>query len=157
MNQGYELRDHRQTWKFRSLKPIFFFEMNPERASIFLGYVYRVAARKLCSSKRDHLRMNVAPDRTIILGLQIVFDHRPLSSIGQKILMILQGLFRCLNRLCGMGWDWLDGWLSSPGRKQSKSTFAANKTSQEWGMLRPIITLSGEVTIDSWWLYKGIN
>ena len=35
------------------------------------------------------LRMNVAPDRTIILGLQIVLDHRSLSSIGQKILMIL--------------------------------------------------------------------
>ena len=33
--------------------------------------------------------MNVAPDRIIILGLQIVLDHRLLSSIGQKILMIL--------------------------------------------------------------------
>ena len=29
-------------------------------------------------SKQDHLRMNVAPDRTIILGLQIVLDHRSL-------------------------------------------------------------------------------
>ena len=26
--------------------------------------------------KRDHLRMNVAPDQTIILGLQIFLDHR---------------------------------------------------------------------------------
>ena len=41
--------------------------------------------------KQDHLRMNVAPDRTIILGLQIVLDHRSLSSIGRKILMILPG------------------------------------------------------------------
>ena len=33
--------------------------------------------------------MNAAPDQTIILGLQIFLDHRSLSSIGQKILMIL--------------------------------------------------------------------
>ena len=39
--------------------------------------------------KKDHLRTNVAPDQTIILGLQIFLDHRSLSSIGQKILMIL--------------------------------------------------------------------
>ena len=30
--------------------------------------------------QQDHLRMNVAPDRTIILGLQIVSDHKSLSS-----------------------------------------------------------------------------
>ena len=33
--------------------------------------------------------MNVAPDETIILGLQIFLDHRSLNSMGQKILMIL--------------------------------------------------------------------
>ena len=33
--------------------------------------------------------MNIAPDQTIILGLQIILDHRSLSSMGQKILMIL--------------------------------------------------------------------
>ena len=33
--------------------------------------------------KQDHLRMNVAQDQTIILGLQIFLDHRSLSSIGQ--------------------------------------------------------------------------
>ena len=33
--------------------------------------------------------MNVAPDQTIILGLQIFLDHRSLSLIGKKILMIL--------------------------------------------------------------------
>ena len=38
---------------------------------------------------RASLRMNVAPDQTIILGLLIFSDHRSLSSIGQKILMIL--------------------------------------------------------------------
>ena len=38
-------------------------------------------------SKHDHLRMNVAPDQTIVLGPQIVLDHRSLSSIDQKILM----------------------------------------------------------------------
>ena len=43
--------------------------------------------------KQDHLRMNVTPDRKIILGLQIVLDHRSLSSIGQKILMILPPTF----------------------------------------------------------------
>ena len=35
------------------------------------------------------LRMNVAPNQTIILGLQIFLDHRSLSSIDQKILMTL--------------------------------------------------------------------
>ena len=33
--------------------------------------------------------MNVAPDQTIIFGLQIFLDHRSLSSIGQTIVMIL--------------------------------------------------------------------
>ena len=37
--------------------------------------------------KQDHLRMNVAPDQTIILGRQIILDHRSLSSLDQKILM----------------------------------------------------------------------
>ena len=31
--------------------------------------------------------MNVAPDQTIVLGLQIFLDHRSLSSINQKVLM----------------------------------------------------------------------
>ena len=38
-------------------------------------------------AKQDHLRMNVALDRTIILGLQIFLDQRSLSSIDQEILM----------------------------------------------------------------------
>ena len=38
-------------------------------------------------NQQDHLRMNVVPDQTIILGLQIFLDHRSLSSIDQKILM----------------------------------------------------------------------
>ena len=37
--------------------------------------------------------MNVAPDQTIILGRQIFLDHQSLSSIGQKILMILHPPF----------------------------------------------------------------
>ena len=37
--------------------------------------------------------MNVAPDQTIILGLQIFLDHKSLSSIGQKILIkLISGL-----------------------------------------------------------------
>ena len=43
----------------------------------------------LDSKEQDHLRMNVAPDQTIIQGLQIFLDHRSSSSIGQKVLMIL--------------------------------------------------------------------
>ena len=35
-------------------------------------------------TEQDHLRMNVAPDQTIILVLQIFLDHRSLSSIDQK-------------------------------------------------------------------------
>ena len=49
--------------------------------------------------KQDHLRMNVAPDQTIILGLQIFLDHRSLSSIDQKILMDLDGLRIILDHL----------------------------------------------------------
>ena len=33
--------------------------------------------------------MNVAPDQTIILGLLIFLDNKSLSSISQKVLMIL--------------------------------------------------------------------
>ena len=40
-------------------------------------------------TKQDHIWMNVPPDQAIILGLQICLDHKSLSSIGQKILMIL--------------------------------------------------------------------
>ena len=40
--------------------------------------------------KQDHLRRNVAPDQAITLGLQIFLDHRSSSSLGQKVLMILQ-------------------------------------------------------------------
>ena len=48
--------------------------------------------------QQDHLRMNVAPDRIIILGLQIVSDHKSLSSkdladIGkshEKLLLFLE-------------------------------------------------------------------
>ena len=36
------------------------------------------------------LMMNVAPDQTIILGLQIFLDHRSLSSADQNILIIIQ-------------------------------------------------------------------
>ena len=50
--------------------------------------------------KQDQLRMHIAPDRTIILGLQIVLDHGSLSSIGQKILVIRHP----------HGRDW-DGWI----------------------------------------------
>ena len=42
---------------------------------------------KSLTIKQDYLRMNVAPDQTIILGLQTFLDHRSLSSIDQKILM----------------------------------------------------------------------
>ena len=37
------------------------------------------------SPKQDHLRMNVALDRTIMLGVQIVLDHRSLSSICWRL------------------------------------------------------------------------
>ena len=44
---------------------------------------------KSLTIEKYYLRMNVALDQTIILGLQICLDHISLSSIGQKILMIL--------------------------------------------------------------------
>ena len=69
--------------------------------------------------------MNVAPDRTIILGLQIVLDHRSLSSIGQKILMIL------IKEALWVGWDW-DGKMVIIGRRKSKSTFGDNACIRGW-------------------------
>ena len=39
--------------------------------------------------KQDHIRMNVAPDQIIILGVWIFLDHSSLSLIDQKILMSL--------------------------------------------------------------------
>ena len=75
-----------------------------------------------------HLRMNMAPDHTIILGLQIFVDHRSLSSIDQKILILFSGcshsitdmlytFFRCVQmfkdvfRLLQMFLDFL--WMFS--------------------------------------------
>ena len=39
--------------------------------------------------KQDHLRMNVAQDQVIILGVQIFLDYGSLSSKSKKILIIL--------------------------------------------------------------------
>ena len=44
----------------------------------------------LTGKKQDQLRMNLAPDQTIILSLQIFLDHRSLSSIDQKILVLIR-------------------------------------------------------------------
>ena len=38
----------------------------------------------LDSKEQDHLRMNVSPDQTIILGLQIFLDHRSSRTIDQR-------------------------------------------------------------------------
>ena len=46
----------------------------------YFGLRNKIAASSI--QEQDHPRMNVAPDQTIILGLQIVLDHRLLSSIG---------------------------------------------------------------------------
>ena len=51
--------------------------------------IYHVGLLCWFDVKQDHLKMNVAPDQTIIVGLQIFLDHRLLSSIGQKIMMIV--------------------------------------------------------------------
>ena len=64
---------------------LYLYYPNPNQLS---GVINKIP-RKRYSAEQDHLRMNVAPDQTIILGLQIFLDHRSLSSIGQKILMIL--------------------------------------------------------------------
>ena len=52
------------------------------------AYLSMIKRKSKITAKQDHLRMNVALDQTIILGQQIFLDHRSLSSIGQKILMI---------------------------------------------------------------------
>ena len=49
----------------------------------------------LDSKEQDHLMMNLAPDQTIILGLQIFLDHRSLSSIDQKNLMTTRAVLGC--------------------------------------------------------------
>ena len=79
-----------------------------EREESKVTFLFTISALMEC--KQDHLRMNVAPDRKIILGLQIVLDNRSLSSIGQKILMILpEACFDDLEaswrtRCDGIGW-----------------------------------------------------
>ena len=49
--------------------------------------VLNKSKNNISTSKQDHLRMNIAPDQTIIFGIQIFLDHRSLSLIDQKILM----------------------------------------------------------------------
>ena len=49
-----------------------------------LSRLMSVCSDMLCLSKQDNLRMNVAPDQTIILGLQFFLYHRSLSSIGER-------------------------------------------------------------------------
>ena len=51
---------------------------------------YDPEASKGQKIKQDHLRMNVATDRKIIYGLQIVLGHGLLGSIGQKIVILLR-------------------------------------------------------------------
>ena len=54
---------------------------NHHRHNIVLQ-MHKVKQLKL--TKQDHLRMNIAPDQTIILGLQIFLDHRSYRTIDQK-------------------------------------------------------------------------
>ena len=70
---------------------IWFFTRPTYNPKVFL--VRCTLRRTFVDIKQDHLRMNVAPDQTIILGRQIFLDHRSLISIGQKILMILHPPF----------------------------------------------------------------
>ena len=63
------------------------FESN--RNCIILGKLEYCFSKSSKSGQRkqDHQRMNVAPNLSIILGLQIFLDHISLNSIDQKILM----------------------------------------------------------------------
>ena len=63
------------------------FESN--RNCIILGKLEYCFSKSSKSGQRkqDHQRMNVAPNPSIILGLQIFLDHISLSSIDQNILM----------------------------------------------------------------------
>ena len=96
--------------------------------------------------KQDHLMMNVAPDQTTILSLQIFLDYRSQSSIDKKILMTLPSpspphppfsisfcpfviflsvfLSVLVHSELYVGWDW-DGMVII-GHGTSKSTFGAN-------------------------------
>ena len=65
--------------------------------------------------------MNVAPDQTIILGLEIFLDHKSLSLIDQKILVALDALKSCWviffmrgHLQCYM-WGWMNGWMGGMG------------------------------------------
>ena len=48
------------------------------------------------SKKQDHLRMNTAPDQTIILGLKIFLDLRSLSSKSWLIFLLSIRFCRCI-------------------------------------------------------------
>ena len=65
------------------------FQVN-QKTGVTIDKTVNEVAWDMCrfsSLKQDHLRMNVAPNQTIILGLQIFLNHRSLSSINQKILI----------------------------------------------------------------------
>ena len=68
------------------------FQVN-QKTGVTIDKTVNEVAWDMCrfsSLKQDHLRMNVAPNQTSILGLQIFLNHRSLSSINQKILMTPQ-------------------------------------------------------------------
>ena len=70
--------------------------------------VLNKSKNNISTSKQDHLRMNIAQDQTIILGIQIFLDHRSLSLIDQTNLN--------------------DTGRVIIGHRYSKSTFGANKS-----------------------------
>ena len=55
---------------------------------------------KIWLRKKDHRRMNVALDHTMILGQQIFLDHRSFRSIDQKIFWVLFITFCLIIFLC---------------------------------------------------------
>ena len=55
--------------------------------------------------------MNIAPDRTIILGLQIILDHRSLSSIDHRN-NFDKSMSQLWQTLCKTYSQWVSEWLA---------------------------------------------
>ena len=71
-------------------------------------------ARSQTRKNKIYLRINIAPDQAIILGVQIFLDYRSLSSIGQKYWRYwIPPLFLYLSSLLKVVWMFSESYSSS--------------------------------------------
>ena len=94
--KGQQYMDHiKQTYRMVTKKgklgPIFLY-LSTHNQHIWATWVLSSYNALWMWYQQAHLRMNIAPDQTIILGVKIFLDHRPLSSIDQEIFFCKKSL-----------------------------------------------------------------